>query len=320
MSSPTVSVIIPTYNRAAMLPRAIDSVLAQTFADWELVIVDDGSSDQTEQVLATYQEKLGEKLVVVRRPHLGCSAARNQGIKVCRGRFVAFLDSDDEFLPYKLEYQLELLTEHPELGFVYGDYGFVDLEGRRWSSALTTKFPAARNIPMRRVGSARYVVGPQLFDALLHSYFIATIVGMVRREALGQDIRFNERLSYAEEWLFYLQLARRGTAGFIDEPLALHHFTPNSLTRTDKARNIARQCLLFREMKKQFPDLTPPQRHTVNGHLARAHAQLAGCLRTAGRPIQALLCFAQASYYGWKLPNMAALWPRRHQVRELRAR
>lgn len=300
MKRPTVSVIIPTYNRAETLPRAMDSVIAQSFRDWELVIVDDGSTDSTPQLLNEYQERLGDQFVSVRQSNRGCSAARNRGIELCRGRFIAFLDSDDEFLPHKLARQLELFDACPELSFVYSDYSFVDLEGKRTQSALTAKFPLAQSIPFRRVGNRLHAVGSELFETLLRGYFIATIVGLVRREALG-EVRFDERLSYAEEWLFYLRLARTGHAGFVDEPLALHHFTKNSLTRTDKLRNLTRQCALFHAMKEQLPRLTHHEDAIVNGHMFRAHAQLARQLRIAGHPVRATAAKAKAWFYSLQM-------------------
>jgi glycosyltransferase involved in cell wall biosynthesis len=293
MKRPTVSVIIPSYNRAPRLPRAMESVIAQTFNDWEIIVIDDGSSDATPQLLELYQAKLGNRLVSVRQRNCGCSAARNRGIELCRGLFVAFLDSDDEFVPQKLSRQLELFAAYPQLTFAYSDYAFIDLEGRRTESALDEKFPLARCVPVRAVGSGLYVAGQELFETLLRGYFIATIVGLVRREALG-SIRFDERLSYAEEWLFYLRLARDGQGGFVDEPLALHHFTRNSLTRTDKARNVARQCELFKAMKKQFPDLAPAEAGILDAHLAKAHAQLASYFQLAGHRGRAMLAKARS--------------------------
>ena len=111
--APRVSVVIPTYNRAGCLPRAIDSVLAQTFDDYEIIVIDDGSSDNTSEVLAAY----GDRVCVVKQVNQGVSAARNHGIRVARGEFVAFLDSDDEWLPRKLEAQVQYLNSHSDVGF-----------------------------------------------------------------------------------------------------------------------------------------------------------------------------------------------------------
>src|SRR5690625_3525723 len=116
--APTVTVVIPTYNRAHVVHRAIDSVLGQTFADFELIVVDDGSTDGTEAVLSTYTDPRIRYLVqLVNR---GVSAARNRGIKEARGEFVAFLDSDDEWFPEKLERQVNRFKRAPDnVGLVY---------------------------------------------------------------------------------------------------------------------------------------------------------------------------------------------------------
>src|SRR6476646_10142085 len=100
MTAPAVSVVLPTYNRASTIQRAINSVLNQTFSDLELIVVDDGSTDGTRGVLASY--KGHGNVHVIATPHAGCAAARNIGIRASRGRYVAFQDSDDEWEPNKL--------------------------------------------------------------------------------------------------------------------------------------------------------------------------------------------------------------------------
>ncbi len=111
--APAVSVIIPTYNRAELLPRALDSVVGQTFTDWGIVLVDDGSTDETSRVVRDYADRLGDRLVYIHQENKGSSQARNTGIDACRGRFVAFLDSDDECSPTRLGRQLELFDLRP---------------------------------------------------------------------------------------------------------------------------------------------------------------------------------------------------------------
>ena len=179
MNRPTVSVVIPTYNRAALLPRALESVIAQTFLDWEIVLVDDGSTDETESVAADYANRLGSRFIHLRQDNAGSSAARNRGIDAARGEFIAFLDSDDEYLPRKLERQIRLFELCPELGLVYSDYAFIDSDGVRHESVFDTKGRLAREVPCTTVGSNLRVCDGTLFDTLIRGYFIATIVGMV---------------------------------------------------------------------------------------------------------------------------------------------
>ncbi len=104
-----VSIIIPTYNRAWILSQAIDSVLNQTYCDRELIVIDDGSTDNTQKLLATY----GEKIQVILQENKGVSAARNRGIEAASGEYIALLDSDDEWLPEKLKSQVEFFKENP---------------------------------------------------------------------------------------------------------------------------------------------------------------------------------------------------------------
>ena len=117
--SPKVSVIIPTYNRADLLPRAVNSVLAQTFQDYEIIIVDDHSSDDTQDVIAKFSDPRIRS--ILHRTNRRQSAAINTGIANARGEYIAFLDDDDEWLPRKLEAQVALLeSSSPEVGLVYG--------------------------------------------------------------------------------------------------------------------------------------------------------------------------------------------------------
>src|SRR5210317_1951921 len=107
---PLVSVIIPTYNRGWILAEAIDSVLAQDFKDYELIVVDDGSTDNTREILGRY----GRDIVVLAQSNQGVSAARNRGIAACTGKFVAFLDSDDLWLPQKLSRQVNFFNSNTD--------------------------------------------------------------------------------------------------------------------------------------------------------------------------------------------------------------
>ncbi len=288
MTSPTVSVVIPTMNREGLLPRAIDSVIAQTFTDWEIVLVDDGSTDGTPRVARSYLDRLGERLTYIPQDNCGCSAARNRGINASRGRFISFLDSDDEFLPHKLQRQIELFDARPETGFVYSDFSFIDLNGERHESTFRAKFPLALAVPAERVSPGLYACRENLFDTLVRGYFIATIVGMVRREVLGHRIRFDENQAYSEEWLFYLHVARRCPSGFVDEPLALHHYTASSLARLDKQRNSERKYELLRTINASFPDMSRVQRRAVSDQLARTCRQIGYDAMSSGHYRRAL--------------------------------
>ncbi len=294
MHRPTVSIVLPTYNRAHLLPRAIASIEAQTFQDWQVIVVDDGSTDDTAAVVRSFAARLGDRLRYIVRPNGGCGAARNTGIDAADGEFVAFLDSDDEFLPTKLARQVELFRLHPQLGLVYSDYAFVDGAGVRHGSVFDELSPIAREVPAREVSAGLLLCTGSLFDTLIRSYFVATIVGMVRREVLGEHIRWEAVGAYAEEWLFFLRVSRACEAGFVDEPLCLHHHVQGSLTRTDRLGNTRRRMKLLRCMTAAFPDLSSLQRRVLADHMAETARQIGYDSYRAGRFGEAARWFVES--------------------------
>ncbi len=271
--TPLVSVVIPTFNRASLLPRAIDSVMAQTVGDWEIVLVDDGSTDHTRSLATRYRRRLGTRLNYVRQRNQGSSAARNLGIDLSRGKFVAFLDSDDEFLENKLERQLELFKKCPSLGLVFSDFSFVDMDGVRHKSVFKEITPESRS-QAEEVAPEFFRCASTFFDQLLQQYLIATIVGLVRRDVLSEEVRFPIGLSYAEEWLFYLKIAKRNRVGYVDEPLCLHHHVRFSLSRTDRHQNTLGTYALLKRMQKELEPLTTSQRAIIAQNLEQTARQL----------------------------------------------
>lgn len=274
MSNPAVTIVVPTYHRVQYLERMINSVCAQTFEDWELLIVDGKSDDGTAELVNGFKPRLGDRLVFIEQVNQGCCVARNTGIAAARGQYVAFLDSDDEFRPTKLERQMELFRLRPDLGLVYCDYSFIDLQGRHHRSFFEEVAPVARQAPYEEVGPDLKVCGPDLFDYLIQRYFIATIVGVVRREVLGHDIRYLDHNMYCCEWMFYLEIVRRCRAGYVDEPLCLHHFVEGSISRTSAIRNSVYHRSLLRIMRRRFADCSAPAMREMHRQLGNTCRQL----------------------------------------------
>lgn len=135
---PAVSVIVPAYNRASLLGEAIASVLAQSFADFEILIVDDGSTDDTERVV---HEFVDSRIIYLKQENKGRSCARNAALDISRGRFIAFLDSDDLYLPGKLAMQVEYLDSHPHIDMLYTSAYCIDSSGNvldeRYSASVS---------------------------------------------------------------------------------------------------------------------------------------------------------------------------------------
>jgi glycosyltransferase involved in cell wall biosynthesis len=172
----SVSVIIPTYNRADLLEQAIRSVLAQTCTDYEIIVVDDGSTDDIQHVVMCVNDA---RVRYERLPHGGVSKARNHGIRTARGQYIAFLDSDDAFMPDKLQKQLAFFEQHPDVGMIYTGYTSVDEDLK-----MLREHPAPLYTDYR---------------PMLTSCTIATPTVMVRRDVFERVGMFDETMHLAED-------------------------------------------------------------------------------------------------------------------------
>lgn len=214
----TVSVVIPTYNRSTLLRRAVDSVLAQTYDDLEVIVVDDASSDDTPSVMQQYDD---DRISYVRLEKNGGGAhARNVGINEASGEFVAFLDDDDEWHPQKLERQIEHLEELPE-GWV-GVYCDVRLDR---SSILKRLFDLV-NVTEggHPTGDVEVQAGLLTLTAFVHGG--STL--LVHRDAVEQIDGFDEDFPRRQDIEFALRLTNVGKLSFVDEELVTLHETPNA--------------------------------------------------------------------------------------------
>jgi len=187
---PRVSVIIPTYNRANMVGRAIKSVLEQTFTDWELIVVDDGSQDHTGAAVADYGDP---RIQYIYQENSGTPGARNTGIQASSGEYIALLDSDDLFLPNKLELQLEAMAHPSAPGLVASGWREVDIHGT----------------PGRTLEPWLFQPGLALEDWLYGCYVIVPAV-LVKRDWLIKVGMFDTSLRYVEDWDLWLRLAYAG--------------------------------------------------------------------------------------------------------------
>jgi glycosyltransferase involved in cell wall biosynthesis len=200
--APLVSIVLPTHNRGAFLADAVESVRAQSYTDWELLIVDDGSTDGT---LASVPPD--PRIRVIARPHTGnVAAVRNAGLDNARGAFIGFLDSDDRWRPDKLARQLARLDARPDCGWCYGAHAMIDADGRplaarptnpRWSPREGDLFPA---VVMAQAGVAMQTV--------------------LARLAVALAVRFDERIPWGDDYDFRLRLAHQALACVVDEVVA----------------------------------------------------------------------------------------------------
>ncbi|MFP5221219.1 MAG: glycosyltransferase family 2 protein [Acidobacteriota bacterium] len=226
-SNPKVSVVIPTYNSANLLPRAVASVLSQSFEDYEVIVVDDGSSDETSCVVDRY----GDRVRYVRQENQGAASARNHGISLARGEYIAFLDADDAWQPDKLFKQVRFLDEHPEYMMVFSDMSHYEHDVKVHESYLHER-------KYKWVGSGK------IFYNLLHECFIFTPTVMVRKACLSLVGLFDVSLRTCEDVDLWMRIALSGNIGFIDEPLALR-FEHDSNTTKGKFGYLYNPILMF---------------------------------------------------------------------------
>ncbi len=200
MVDPRISVVIPTYNRSRFLVWAIQSVREQTLPAAEIIVVDDGSTDDTERVV----RELGDDIVYLKQANAGPGAARNRGIAHAGGYFVAFLDTDDIWLPAKLEQQLQLFQAHPELGLVCADMRIVDEAG---AVLVDSNFRKRGLLPMFTELAGAPV--PEATRKLFQINFINTSTVVIRRDVFDTVGLFNPGIRYGEDLELWLRIAAR---------------------------------------------------------------------------------------------------------------
>jgi glycosyltransferase involved in cell wall biosynthesis len=231
MGFPTVTVIIPTFNRAAWLPETVRSVLSQTVAPLEILIVDDGSTDDTEAVCGQFTEPVR----YIRQDNAGVGAARNRGAAEARGEWLAFLDSDDLWTPDKLEVQLAALAATGAAWSITGCV-MMDLDGRtlRGTQGFQRAFPLFKDIAVApdeffarhfavgevtAAGQSHRVFHGDAYVPLFHGNFASPATAMVRRQLFADTGGFDPSLRFAEETEFFHRLSARGPAVVVMSPL-----------------------------------------------------------------------------------------------------
>lgn len=202
--TPMVSVVLPTYGRLPLLRQAVASVVGQTFGDWELIIVDDGSTDDTRE----YLEAIGDPRVrPLRLEHRGITSARSSGLGLARGKWVAFLDSDDLWLPGKLELQLRRLAAQPTCRWSYTGYSLIDTEGA----------PLPERSDLLPRPASGYILEP-----VLRFELSTPVQTMLAERSLIEEIGgFDATIPFLSDYDFALRLAARSEACALPETLTL---------------------------------------------------------------------------------------------------
>lgn len=236
-----VSIVIPCYNQGRYLASAVESALAQTHKDVEVVVVDDGSTDDTAQVMERF---VGDpRVTLLRQENRGPSAARNAGVAASKGAFLNFLDADDDITPEKLERQLAVMEADPGIGFAYCDIRYMDEDGAEIKDKKELS-----------VADGRRELSGDIFDQLFTGGFFPPNAPLVRRIAFEEVGGFDPALRGCCDWDLWLRLSGRGfTAQYLNEKLARYRLHLAGMSRDvqhmreDEQRVIGKILTLFPE-------------------------------------------------------------------------
>jgi len=301
-SIPRTSVIITSFNYAEYLPTAIASVLAQSDPDFELIIVDDGSTDGSREIARRFTDP---RIRVLLQPNRGLGAARNAGLEAARGNFITFLDADDIWVPTKLAAQVAFMLSHSDTGLIYCRFGVIDPDGAILAS-----------------GPSRLALKPSGF--IIRSLLVGNVIGTpsticFRRELIEDGaLRFDESQMYMEDWHFYLRLAMQTRIQFLDSTLAYHRRHGRNMSRQIQTATaqalrtaqfglvLARQHLnlsdkSLRRLERQalaYVEAVTAREYAKAGHLAQTRIHAARALRYAPLRTREQLLYWFASI-GW---------------------
>jgi len=284
VSLPSISVIIAVYNGGPTIRRAIESVLTQTYPAHELIVVDDGSTDDTAAVVAEFVDRVR----YLRQPNAGVSAARNAGAAAAQGEWLTFLDADDWYYPDRLRWHAEWIGRDPGLDFLTGDYDYRHPDGGLISRSMETteagvallgKAQGAREVIMELDEMAPFIenhFGDTHTLTVPRRTFLA-LGGYPRGRAVCEDVNFLIRLC-----------ARSQRVGVICEPMGVYLIHPASATRHDPLRSQQLTVDALRPLKAELAGAPAVVRRGYRGRLRRARLNLAYALLRRHRRLEAI--------------------------------
>jgi glycosyltransferase involved in cell wall biosynthesis len=285
----SVSVIMPAYNAAVYLPYAIDSVIAQTCADWEIVIVDDGSTDHTRAVVDSYRPKLEDKLRYIHQPNRGLPAARNTGISVARGEFIALLDADDVWLPHRLERGVRVMDADPGIGLAHARVVRINAQG-----SITGQLKVQPKHMTGRIATYIYT---------RRAHIVCPTV-LFRKSCLETAGWFDETMQATEDRDLWFRIALRYKVAYIDEVLAYYRLSPTSMTAN--LDRLLKGQLYFVAKHHKSGAATRTQRLQALGNIYR---ELGDSLFRGGALTKAIHSYLRAvGYNPLSVPNVYMLF------------
>lgn len=263
---PKVSINLCCYNSEKYLEETLQSIFAQTYTDWELVIVNDGSTDSTEEIIKRYLGN-GRKIIYHYQPNAGLGNARNKASELSSGEFLAFIDHDDLWNPKKLELQIGLFESNPELGLVYCDGETIDSQGNR----------------ILRYSRKHQLHRGDIFDELVKSSFIPPTSAIIRRKVFDEMGPF-PNFKAAEEYDLFLKIAYRYPIDYVDESLFKYRSHGGNLSRTGSRESLHKEIIAIRQYwMESIPYVQKPRFRQIRKLAALAYTSYGVWLLKAGR-------------------------------------
>lgn len=281
----TVDVIIPAFNAAKYLPFALESVYAQSFADWHILLIDDGSTDNTSEIVAPFLERFGSKISYIKQSNHGLPAARNAAIRASTAEFLALLDADDVWLHCRLSESLKILAERPQAGLAYGLVTCIDSEG-----TLGSTFQGNRGRAEGRIASQIYMRKVELPCPTI----------TFRRRCIEEVGLFDETMRATEDRDLWLRIALRYEVAFVPKVLAYYRRSPDSMSANSQRMLEAQLQFIRKHYGSEGCGMRPRQISR-----ARVYKQKAEALKAQNQPRAALRsAFKAVALYPFDLDNI----------------
>jgi glycosyltransferase involved in cell wall biosynthesis len=312
----TVSIILPTFNRARFLPQAFEAIRAQTYADWELIVIDDGSTDDTQAAVAALSGGVPQHVRYEYQQNQGAYGARNTGLDLAQGRYVAFYDSDDLWLPHHLEDCVTALETHPELDWVYGACRRVDLTTGEVLAA-NAFYENGRPRPFlklrhRSSGRLRIIVDPAATRCMIRHGLLCGLQNSLLRQRIFADRRFDT--SFRNESEDQLMVVRALAAGcrlaYYDDVHVIYRVHQENSSASAQGLALEKRLALLLDQARGYEELAREvalpraERRAVDRRLAEEYFWTLGyaVLWQNGRRHEALEMFRKGlTLWPWSL-------------------
>lgn len=256
---PTISVIIHTFNNEKFIAETVESVLRQTYNDYEIIVVDDGSEDGTRDALLPYMQKIRYHY----KENGGIASAKNAGISLSNAEFIAFLDHDDLWVPDKLKIQMEHFNNNPQVGLVYAKY---------------TSFKSDKELRTKpKKGYSGWI-----FKELLSKSFIQTSTVIVKKECLNAVGPYDESFKLADEYDMFLRVAKRFQCGFVDKELTRYRVHDRNASRNDLLFD-KENLRVFKKVYNGYTDLDEKEKKILKKRIAMYSTNVARGLYNQGQ-------------------------------------